>query len=727
MSGFAPLPDWRSCLVYLSAVMLVNAAPAGPAEIRPVEAYSWRNVVIEGGGYVTGLLFHPTAPGLLYARTDVGGAYRWDVAGRRWKPLNDAIDRESSELLGVVSFAVDRQDAQRLYLACGSYLQDWAKPAALLRSSDQGATWQRVPLPFKLGGNADGRSTGERLQVDPGDGRVLLLGTNQDGLWRSTDRARTWQNVRSFPASRLTFVLFDPCSGRDGRPTPVIYAGASELKNPPLFRTTDGGKTWSAVPGQPTGLLVQHAAFDSAGNLYLTYANGPGPNGTTNGALWKYTPADARWTNITPVVPDAAKGDAFSYAGLAVDQKTPGTILVSTLDRWAKRDEIFRTADGGATWRPMLASSQWDSTPAPYIKSFNPHWIGAVALDPSDSEHALFVTGYGLWKTTHATAIDQGGGTAWKFDCAGLEETVIAALASPPEGAPLLSAIADIGGFRHDDFTKSPSAGSYNPPNGSNPGIDFAEKDPAKVVRTHGGQARGALSLDGGITWKDFVSTPPPAKANGAGIIAIAADGRRLVWLPKGSAPFFSSDDGLTWNRSRTSFVSASDYRTSVPVADRVNPAKFYIYDGISGRVYVSYDGGAEFSATASLPVAGGLLRTEPGSEGHLWVPASNGLYVSNNSGRDFRPLPLVEAAFQVGFGCPAPGKKSPAIYLSGRVHGTIGIFRSEDGGDSWTTINQPQLQWGWIRVIIGDPRVYGRVYLGTSGRGILYGDPASP
>ena len=153
-------------------------------------------------------------------------------------------------------------------------------------------------------------------------------------------------------------------------------------------------------------------------------------------------------------------------------------------------------------------------------------------------------------------------------------------------------------------------------------------------------------------------------------------------------------------------FHPAADYRASVPWADRVAPSRFYIYDGIAGQLYASTDGGFEFSAVAKLPTDGGLLRAAPGSEGHLWLPATNGLLVSVNSGRTFQRLATVEAAYQVGFGRPAPGQLSPAIYLSGRVQGTNGIFRSDDDGKNWTLLNPPQKQWGRIRVIIGDPRV---------------------
>lgn len=53
-----------------------------------------------------------------------------------------------------------------------------------------------------------------------------------------------------------------------------------------------------------------------------------------------------------------------------------------------------------------------------------------------------------------------------------------------------------------------------------------------------------------------------------------------------------------------------------------------------------------------------------------------------------------------------------------------IGLFRSDDGGATWTAISDEEHQFGGSNVISGDPRRHGRVYLGTGGRGIIYGDP---
>src|SRR5690242_21794513 len=63
-------------------------------------------------------------------------------------------------------------------------------------------------------------------------------------------------------------------------------------------------------------------------------------------------------------------------------------------------------------------------------------------------------------------------------------------------------------------------------------------------------------------------------------------------------------------------------------------------------------------------------------------------------------------------------------MYLVGTVGGVAGVFRSDDGSNSWVRINDDQHQFGNIGgAITGDPRIYGRVYLGTNGRGIFYAD----
>jgi hypothetical protein len=86
-----------------------------------------------------------------------------------------------------------------------------------------------------------------------------------------------------------------------------------------------------------------------------------------------------------------------------------------------------------------------------------------------------------------------------------------------------------------------------------------------------------------------------------------------------------------------------------------------------------------------------------------------------------------VRSAAALGFGKAAPGTTYQALYLIGTVQNVSGVFRSTDKGAIWVRINDDAHQWGSIGGpgVTGDPDTYGRVYIGTNGRGLLYGDPS--
>src|SRR5688572_17309019 len=101
-----------------------SAQPTGAASAAPssnAEPYTWRNVVIIGGGYVSGIIFSREVQGLVYARTDVGGAYRLEAGSKSWQPLLDWVGRDNANYLGVESLALDPTDPDRVYLAVGTY------------------------------------------------------------------------------------------------------------------------------------------------------------------------------------------------------------------------------------------------------------------------------------------------------------------------------------------------------------------------------------------------------------------------------------------------------------------------------------------------------------------------------------------------------------------------------------------------------------------------------
>ena len=100
----------------------------------------------------------------------------------------------------------------------------------------------------------------------------------------------------------------------------------------------------------------------------------------------------------------------------------------------------------------------------------------------------------------------------------------------------------------------------------------------------------------------------------------------------------------------------------------------------------------------------------------------SGSVYVRATS-RSFTKLASVSAAVDLSFGKAQHDGNYPALYLAGTAGADAGILRSNDAGTTWVRIDDDAHQFGFISHLSGDPRVYGRVYLGTGGRGIIYGD----
>jgi hypothetical protein len=711
------------------------------AVTQPPPSYTWNPVQIVGGGFVTGIVMHPAQQGLMYARTDVGGAYRWTATASRWIPLTDWITRANSNLAGIESIGIDPSDAQRLYLAAGTYAESWAPAGAMLLSADQGATFTTVPLPIKLGSNDNGRNAGERLQVDPNLGTTLYFGTRNDGLYRSTDRGQTWSQVATFPVASPTsgagvvFEVFIKATGTSGSQTRTIYTGVSALgtgtEPKTLYVSNDAGTTWSAVPSAPTGLYVTHGLLGPDGNLYFTYGDNVGPSGLTTGKVFQYilpTPANptGTWNEITP---PRANGYQGGYGAVTLDPELPGTIMVSTLDHYYPiGDDLWRSLDYGHSWYSInTVGAVRDVSLSPYLTfgaatlTNTGNWVGTMQIDPFNSAHVVHGTGGTIMTTANITASDSGKPSNWTVGALGIEETVTTSLISPPAGpANLLSALGDVGGFQHLTFTASPAAGaSANPRFSTTTGLDFAQSTPTFVARTGYGSSNqfGAFSSDYGTTWTPFPANPT-GTTQGAGTIAVSADASILVWQPVDTTAVtsYSTDHGTTWHAS-----TGAPAQQPV-IADRINPKTFYVYNATAGTLFTSTDGGQTFTSTQTGLPTYGSLRAAYDAEGSLWLATSTGLYHAAK-GLQLAGVGTVQSAWGIAIGAPRAGSATLTLYLGGTVGGQTGLFRSTDNALTWIQIDNPAHQYGYIDTLQADPRVFGRIYLGTGGRGILYGD----
>src|SRR5262245_9342759 len=508
-----------SLVVTAATLVYKSSATPDPALAQTTESYVWRNVVIGGGGgFVPGIVFNTSERNLIYARTDIGGAYRWDQSAGRWIPLLDWIGFDDWNLTGVDSIATDSVDPNRLYIAAGTYTNEWTNQnGAILRSIDRGNTFQRTNLPFKVGGNMPGRSMGERLAIDPNRNSTLYLGARSgNGLWRSTDFGVTWARVTSFPVSGtyvedpsnsytgdiigVVWVTFDRRTGTPGNATQTIYVGVADKGNS-VYRSVNGGATWSAVPGQPTGFLPHHGVLASNGMLYISYSDGAGPYDGEKGDLWRYDTATGAWTLISPV-PSSSSDDYFGYGGLTVDGQNPNIIMVAALNSWWPDTILFRSVNGGSTWTRIWDWTSYpirsfrylqDITAAPWLTfNANPQlpeitpklgWmVGDLEIDPFNSNRMMYGTGATIYGADDLTTWDTGGQIHISVKASGLEETAVLDLISPPSGAPLLSGVGDIGGFRHNSLT-APTTMMGSTSCVSTTSLDYAALSPGLIVR----------------------------------------------------------------------------------------------------------------------------------------------------------------------------------------------------------------------------------------------------
>jgi photosystem II stability/assembly factor-like uncharacterized protein len=781
----------------LGAAAVAAGALPGPASAQLLppqnphrkDAYTWKTTAVNSGGFTTGIHFNETEPGLVYARTDVAGCFRWDEDNRRWKQLLDWVPREKWGYQYVVSLATDPVETNRVYAAVGAYTISWDENnGAVLYSDDKGETWGVAELPFKQGGNMPGRGMGERLAVNPANNAELYLGTpSGNGLWRSTDYGRTWAEVESFPNPGnfvmnpdveylsdnvgVVWIDFDQINGD-------IYVGVADPDDP-LYVSKDSGATWQPVPGAAEALgevdgnrtIPKQSAVDNTnGYLYIVTSHDPGPyNGAPSsgngGQIWRLSTLTGEWTDITPTY--NPRGVIPGFGGLTIDRQNPGTIMAASCNNWYPDETLYRSTDSGETWThsweyvqagvsrtdrfvmdhsgsPWLDWGGQDQGPVYAVKH---GWmIDALSIDPHNSDRIMWGTGATVWGTEELTQWDtqgdlvgedeDGENVALPVDqftvgvrAEGIEMTWVRDL-MVPSGGVIVAAMGDVGGFVWDNNYDEAQKMIRNDWTGTS--CDFAPSNPDLLVaagdignNTEFGHV--IVSTDGGKTWQDGPRNTE-VTGNGGGVVAITADGSTILWSPRNTqvTPMYSTDLGQTWTPVE-----------GLPVAarirpDRVDPSVLYAFS--RGTFYRSTDAGRTFTDTGAtgLPTEGvDDFRTVPGRKGHVWIPGRTnkadipkGMWHSRDCGLTWRRIDGIDEATGVGFGKAPRRGGYPTVYISAKIDGKHGIYRSVNGGAHWVRINDDDNQWGFAGAYIsGDPEIYGRVYL--SARGVVYGDIA--
>ena len=274
----------------------------------------------------------------------------------------------------------------------------------------------------------------------------------------------------------------------------------------------------------------------------------------------------------------------------------------------------------------------------------------------------------------------------WRFESKGIEETVPLDIVSVP-GGPLVSAIGDYDGAAYTDIGKSTPR--HNPPVGTTQSLGYAPLTGAFLRIGHVTDYSTGSAIDSEVmyfsddkaaTWSKLDTTPKGA----LGMVVLSADGKVLLHRPEnGSTVYRSADQGKTWTAVTGLDGQSNNARI---VCDPVNASVFYLLN-MQGKLLKSTDKGASFAAVGSLQDdskslyqnSGGLIRTVPGREGHLWAPldqaqawaangkySTNGLAYSEDGGATWTRLPSVKAGLAVGIGKAAAGAAYETLFIWG-------------------------------------------------------------
>ena len=477
-----------------------------------------------GTFYTDSLALDPAHPATLYLGSSFNGAYKSTNAGASWFPISSGLPYPE-----VAHIAIDPTNPARLFATNDYYVIDvGTHGGTVVRSDNGGASWRRAggglpdvsygsividpDTPSTLwvssfesgvyrsrnaGASWSPASAGlETLEVGPltripGSPSRLLAGTGTQGVYESQDGADTWTPLRQGLHAFGGLTLSDASS------SPGILYAAGYGGRDGIARSTDGGATWQEVgPGIHVDVIGKAVAVDPT-NASVVYASQ-----NASQAVFKSTDGGETWDSIASGLPD-------TVTAFAIDRFDVQRVFAAT------EFNVYRSADGGATWIPA-------STPLGHTA-----WI----LIDRASDTTLFAPSGGvLYKSLD-------GADTWSAIAGGLEGSYVLSLAQDPRHPKVL--YAGTGG--NGVFRTTDGGLNWSPiGNLTAEGISALAVDPARPATLYAGTrtfrlngvAYGAAgffqSTDGGATWHAF----NPGLTSPAGMevsqLAIDADGQGL-------------------------------------------------------------------------------------------------------------------------------------------------------------------------------------------------------
>jgi photosystem II stability/assembly factor-like uncharacterized protein len=522
--------------------------------------------------------------------------------------------------------------------------------------------------PFFTGGPQGGPVL--RLVFSPGDPNLVLACTYYGSVYFSQDGGRNWTRT---PSGDVLGSAYD--AAFDLSKPSVVYAAAAAG----VARSEDSGKTWTRASGGLAAARVNCVVVDST-------HSGTVLAGTVFG-LFRTVNSGGSWSPFGAGLPAGKAIEALS-----ADPADPRTILVATSD-----GAVRRSTDGGATWgnvaglpvSPSIVEVAFDPTTsgrafagASTVYQSSDHGASWIAVSDSSflgtvSEFA-FLPGEVLAATNEAIEKSTNGGVSWTVLRNGIPqgETFFNAVAVSPGSSPVILAGAEANGvLRSTDGGSTWTVAKKGLDGNVWPlAIAIDPSNPRRAV-TGLSFSGGVRTTDGGGSWS-WISELGIGHVYSA--IAVPAVAGRFVAGTHGA--YFSTDGGASWHAS-SSQIADNVYSLAAGTS-----AAHPLFAGTaSSGVWKSTDSGGSWQASsAGLPAAGVLaLTVGPAPESVVYAGLADGsVWRSTDSGGSWHPTGAPDSS---SVNCLAADPNHASVVYAGTGKA---LYKSSDGGSSWTSLN---------------------------------------
>jgi photosystem II stability/assembly factor-like uncharacterized protein len=294
------------------------------------------------------------SPFTFYHGACAGGVWKTTDGGTSWLNVSDGFFKTSS----VGALAVSPSDSNVVYAGMGESCirANVSHGDGVYRSIDAGRNWTHLGL-------VETRHIA-RIRIHPNEPDLVYAaclghayGPNEDrGVFRSRDGGGTWEKVlyRNNRAGAIDLCM-DPSNPR------ILYAALWEVQRTPwslssggsgsgLFKTTDGGSSWSELtnnPGLPMGLKGRIGVALSPAAPHRVWAVIEASDG--GGGIYRSDDSGANWRNVNAERPHQQRPWYFSH--IFADPQDPDTFYSLNLRAW-------KSVDGGATYRSMAMAHE---------------------------------------------------------------------------------------------------------------------------------------------------------------------------------------------------------------------------------------------------------------------------------------------------------------------------------------------------------------------------------